>query len=109
MPKFPPVLGTARTFNYDSALLYFVSEYTKHSRFVLYDNGDFALQYGSDFEYRGRYSEANGVITFEQEVSRGGGPWGATGTLQGDLLTVRYSDRMRMSDFEDAVYRLTTQ
>ena len=32
------------------------------------------------------------------------GPWGATGTLRGDTLTVGYNTVMSMSDFEDAVY-----
>lgn len=40
-------------------------------------------------EYRGRYTEANGVITFEWDGWSRAGPWGATGTLNGDSLTVQ--------------------
>lgn len=108
-PTFPPLTGPSRTFTFDRELTYRVSDYTKHSRFVLYDTGGFALQYPSlgSGEYRGGYTEAGGLITFEWEGWNIGGPWGATGTMQNGTLTVRYNDIMLWSDFEDAVYRLT--
>ena len=78
------------------------------SRYVLYDDGRFALQYSSAnqsfFEYRGVYKEANALITFEWEGWSTAGPWGATGSLSGDSLTVRYNLIMQLSDFEDGVY-----
>jgi hypothetical protein len=57
--------------------------------------------------YRGGYEQVNGVITFEWEGWNVAGPWGATGTLSGDVLTVRYNEIMLQTDFEDAVYVLT--
>ena len=44
---FPPLSGPSRTFSFDRALSYSVSDYTKKSRLVLYDNGAFVLQYPS--------------------------------------------------------------
>jgi hypothetical protein len=87
-------------------LSYRVSDYTKKSRFVLYDNGAFVLQFPSLGEggYRGGYADANGVVVFEWEGWSVAGPWGATGTVTGDSLTVRYNQIMQLTDFEDAVY-----
>ena len=107
-PTFPTVSGAARIFSFDHELSYAVANYTQKSRFVLYDKGSFVLQYAMcncGGEYRGRYTEANGVITFEWEAASPAGPWGATGTLRGDTLTVQYNSIMQLSDFEDAVYR----
>jgi hypothetical protein len=42
------------------------------------------------------------AITFRFD---GGDQGFATGTLKGDLLEVRYSERVQHSDFENAVYR----
>jgi len=76
------------------------------SRFVLYDNGAFVLQYSSLGEggYRGEYKDANGIVTFEWEGWSVAGRWGASGTLRGDELTVQYNLIMQLTDFEDAVY-----
>jgi len=97
--------GPSRTFTFDRELTYRVSDYTRKSRFVLYDNGAFALQYPSlGGEYRGGYTEANGVITFAWEGWSTAGPWGATATLKDGSLTVQYNFIMQLTDFEDAVY-----
>jgi hypothetical protein len=105
---FPPLSGPSRTFIFDRELSYRVSDYTRTSRFVLYDNGAFVLQYPSLGEggYRGGYTEANGVITFEWEGWSVAGAWGATGTLTGGSLTVQYNEIMQHTDFEAAVYVL---
>jgi hypothetical protein len=103
---FPPLSGPSRTFVFDHALSYRVSGYTETSRYVLYDNGAFVLQYTSG-QYRGKYTEASGAIDFEWEGTSTAGPWGATGTLKGDSLTVQYNLIMQLTDFEDAVYALT--
>ena len=102
--SFPPVSGQARIFVFDHQLEYPVHDYTKNSRFVLYGSGAFALQYAGRGEYRGRYTEANGVITFEWDGWSLAGPWGATGSLIDDSLSVRYNVIMQLTDFEDAVY-----
>ena len=105
--NLPPLSGPSRTFSFERELSYRVSEYTKASRFVLYDNGAFVLQYaGLGIEYRGRYTEANGLIVFEWEGWSSAGPWGATGTLTGNSLLVSYNMIMQLTDFEDAVYTL---
>ena len=106
--NFPPLSGSSRTFTFDHGLTYPVSAYTTQSRFVLYDDGAFALQYLSlGGEYRGGYTDSNGVITFEWEGWSTAGPWGATGTLKDGSLTVQYNPIMQLTDFEDAVYGLT--
>ena len=78
------------------------------SRYVLYDDGTFALQYSSAnypfFEYRGAYREANALITFEWEGWSVAGPWGATGKISDDALAVQYNLIMQLSDFEDGIY-----
>lgn len=105
---FPPLSGPSRTFVFERALSYTVRDYTKSSRLVLYDNGAFVLQYPilGAVGYRGGYTEVNGVITFEWEGWSSAGPWGATGALQGDSLTMQYNLIMQMTDFEDGVYAL---
>ena len=106
--KFLPLSGPARTFIFDRELSFPVSDYTKTSRLVLYDNGAFVLEYPKLGEggYRGRYKEASGVVTFEWEGWSAAGPWGATGILKGESLTVQYNVIMQQTDFEDAVYVL---
>ena len=104
----PPLSGPSRTFVFDRELSYRVRDYTKKSRFVLYDNGAFVLRFeGLAGEHRGAYTEADGVMSFEWEGWNIGGPWGATGALKGDRLTVQYNEIMQWTDFEDAVYALT--
>ena len=103
--NFPALSGLSRTFTFDHELTYHPSDYTKQSRFVLYDNGAFALQYVSlGGEYRGGYTESNGVITFQWEGFICGAC--ATGTLKDGSLTVQYNLIMWLSGFEDAVYGL---
>ncbi len=103
--NFPPVSGPSRTFVFDRELSYHVSDYTRESRFILYDNGAFVLQYPSLVvtEYRGEYKAANSVLGFWWVV---GDKPGATGSLEGNFLTVRYDLINRIWGSEDAVYRL---
>lgn len=100
----PPVPG-ARTFAFTSGTQASLTWYTPQSRYVLYDNGTFVLEY-PHVSYRGTYKEDSGTITFGWEGWSTAGPWGATGALVGDQLTVRYNIVMMLSDFEDAVYKL---
>jgi hypothetical protein len=76
----------------------------RSTRFILYDNGTFALRYeASGHDYRGTYTESEGQILF----TWANWPLGsATGTIDGDLLTVRYNEYLQMTDFVDAVYVL---
>ena len=107
--NFPPLSGPSRIFVFERALAFPVSEYTKKSRFVLYDNGAFVLQYPTLGEggYRGGYEEAHDGIAFDWEGWNIAGPWGATGTLEDGKLRVQYNLNMQLSDFEDAAYALT--
>jgi hypothetical protein len=54
--------------------------------------------------YLGTYRQDNATITFRFHPSTGDRV-DATGTLEGDLMEVRYSEIMQHSDFENAVYR----
>lgn len=101
----PAETSPSRTFNFARELAYPVSSYTRASRYVLYDSGAFVLQL-SVGEYRGRFTEENGVLIFSWDGWSAAGPWGATGTLMDQMLTVRYNTIMQMTDFEDAVYML---
>jgi hypothetical protein len=101
----PPLEGPSRTFTFSSQAAYPVSEGTKRSSFVLYDNGAFALQ-SNPARFAGRYTQANGRVEFAFHDGSSGGAWTAIGTLSGDFLTVRYNITMQLSDFEDAVYVL---
>jgi hypothetical protein len=102
---FPALSGPSRTFTFDRDLTYRVSDYTNQSRFVLYDDGAFALQYLSlGNEYHGGYTELNGVITFQFEGWNSAGASGATGTLNDGSLTVQYNVMMQLSNFDNAVY-----
>ena len=71
------------------------------TRYVLYDDGTFALQYLTAGEYRGRYREASTTVTLDFDSFSAAG---ATATLAGDILTVKYTILMSLSDFEDAIY-----
>jgi hypothetical protein len=82
-----------------------VAAYTRCSRFVLYDNGVFDLQYGHGPSYEGTYGVRDAVVDFKWDGWSIAGPWGSTATLVGDTLTVHYNSLMQLTDFEDAVYR----
>jgi len=80
---------------------------------VLYNNGAFSFRYEAfaGVAYTGSYRQEDGRILFDFGADgRGsvlGGP-DATGTLNGDLLEIRYSFESRVgADFEDAVYQRT--
>jgi hypothetical protein len=95
---FPPPSGPSRTFVFARELSYPVSGFTRESRFVLYDNNAFVLEYPTlgPPGYRGAYMEAGGVVMF---LFMGQGrtvdePWDdATGTWDGDTLTVQYEEQ----------------
>lgn len=77
------------------------------SRYVLYEDSTFTLQFASavrPFEYQGRYTRADSTITFDWDGWSLAGPWGATGTWNGDSLAVKYNVVMMLTDFMDATY-----
>ena len=102
---YPPITGPAHVFVYRDSPYPRVATYTLTSRFVLYDDGRFALQYQYPIgEYRGTYTMTNRVIDFDWEGWSVMGRWDARGTLGGDVLSVRFNDVMQLTDFEDANY-----
>jgi len=74
------------------------------SRFVLYDDGSFALQFAGMPGYTGRYTRTDESIDFVWEGWSGAGPWGSTAFLRGDDLTVKYNNVMLLTDFMDGTY-----
>lgn len=108
VPTFPAISKPARVYVGVPSTSYPIHGSPLASRYVLYDDGTFALQYSSAnypfFEYLGTYSEENGDIAFHWDGWSAAGPWGAIGTLTEDSLSVKYNVIMQMSDFEDGVY-----
>ena len=111
-----PVSGTDQVFYFLSSSGYPIScnnaYCTVRSRYILHSDNSFLLQYSYDggneylrgIQYKGQYTQTNNSVSFSWEGWSVAGPWGATGTLRGDTLTVGYNMIMTMSDFEDAVY-----
>jgi hypothetical protein len=94
-----------RTFVYGHDLQFPASDYTKQSRYILYDDGAFVMHFEGHSDTAGGdgvYTETNGAVTFVWAS----GAWTATGSLGGDLLTVRYNAVAQGADFEDVVYKL---
>lgn len=110
-PAFPPLSRPAVIYvGYDG--IYDVS-ITSHgstiaSRFVFYEDSTFELQFASQkdpfFQYTGRFTREDSLITFDWDGSSTAGPWGATATLRGDSLMVAYNEIMQWSGFIDGVY-----
>jgi hypothetical protein len=109
-PSGPPLSGPSTTYHFSAPLDQPVSSYTQTSSFVLYNNGAFAIRY-EGFGAYGSYRQEDASILFDLAADGKGSQFGgpdALGTLNGDLLEVRYSLEMRIgSDFENAVYRRT--
>lgn len=105
-PVVPGVVPPAGTYGFiDTGLN--VLPYTRASRFVLGDDGRFELRYEGIGHYRGAYaySRETDSITFRWEGWSVAGPWGATGSIKDDVLTVSFNIIMQLSDFEDASYK----
>jgi hypothetical protein len=74
------------------------------SRFVLYDDGTFVMEFAGLRPYTGRYTRADSVVDFKWDGSNGAGPWGTNAFISGDDLTVKYNEAMLLTDFMDATY-----
>jgi hypothetical protein len=77
------------------------------SRFVLYDDGTFELQFArgsAPLTFKGRYGRDGSSVKFDWDDWPTTESWYATGQLDGDRLTVKYSAAMSLSDFEDGTY-----
>lgn len=70
------------------------------TRYAVYDDSTFELQYIAGFEYPGTYSIGSGEIGFQFDEP----DWRATGTVRGDTLLVQYNFDASLSGFEDGLY-----
>ncbi len=108
-PPAPPVSGPSTSYSFSGPLEFPVHDVTTTSRYVLYDSGAFLLRYErpGGGEYLGSYrQEAERIIfDFGADGDQRDGQPAAIGTLNGDVLEVRYSRMMQESSFEDAAYR----
>jgi hypothetical protein len=84
-----------------------------HTRYVLWNDGTFELQYetlaSGAFSYTGQYWVTSVGVTFlfDANQTAPAGPWYASGQIRGDSLIVAYSPLMRLDDFEDGTYVLS--
>ena len=110
-PPLPPLSGPSTTYHFLAPLDYpLVSgSHTPTSKYVLYDNGAYSFRYESlGVTYTGSYQREDGRIIFDPAAARPGAEPPTIGTLNGDLLEVRYSFWVRVgADFENAVYQRT--
>ena len=98
--------GEAVTYLFSAPLDDAVRDVTTRSQYLLYRNGAFALRYDtSPRVYLGMYRKDEATITFWFDGNWTLDQGTATGTLKGGLLEIRYSDVMRQSEFNNAVYR----
>ena len=87
--------GPSRTFVFGGELDSPVGNATKNSRYVLYDNGAFTFEYvGRGFDYQGAYTKTEDVLklTWPDTGAPPLQPGEATGSLNGNSLTVRYNN-----------------
>lgn len=103
----PPVTvrDTFPTLTRSDAIVYALSTARSiplDSRYVLYGDSTFALQYTRIGEYTGRYSRTDSLVSLVFNANAG--RWYATALLRDDCLVVRYNIDMALSDFEDGDY-----
>jgi hypothetical protein len=81
---------------------------TPLTRYVLYQDGTFGLQFLSPrhgfHEFSGQYSRTGLRITLTFDGANTAGPWLASGILSGDSMAVEYNLVMGLADFIDGVY-----
>lgn len=77
-------------------------------RFVIGDDGRFALQFNSAksgfFEYPGSHSLVERTFEFAFDARNTAGPWMATGTLRENCMSVEYNIVMWLADFRNGTY-----
>jgi hypothetical protein len=106
-PAVPPPLPkrAVRVYAFEALLGRSTSSGPRNTQYVFYEDGSFGLQYPGQVEFPGMAIEAGDGILLV--FAANGGRWQAVGTLEDGRLTVRYNLDMQMSDFEDAIYRLS--
>ena len=105
-PAFPPLAKAGQVYAEPPGL--YASHSAQHvSRFVLYDDGTFELQFvrgSAPMIFKGRYERDASSIAFHWDDWPTTESWYTTGTLDGDRLAVTYSPEMSLSDFADGTY-----
>jgi hypothetical protein len=78
------------------------------SRYVIYDDGSFELDFMSEtrgfFSYAGTYTASGTGLALNFSDSDSAGPWTAMGSLSGDQMGVKYNGVMIGADFNDGTY-----
>ena len=94
----PPLSGPSMTFHFLSGRFSRpVADYTAMSKYVLYDNGAFSLQFASPpAELTGVYQQEAARITFHFAATS---LWEATATLNGNKLEVQVQRRHARGGF----------
>ncbi|HJU44391.1 MAG TPA: hypothetical protein VJ691_16310 [Vicinamibacterales bacterium] len=107
-PPFPAISKPARL--YVTTIEGYLSAHhggALNARYVLYDDGSFALQYASArvgiFQYPGAYADENGKVSLFFQW-RDSSSLGATAIMTEELLTVSYTPAMQENDFTDGVF-----
>jgi hypothetical protein len=110
-PAFPAPSKRGDIYNESTAIYAFSYPYhggSLVSRYVLYEDGTFALQFVSAaygfFEYLGTYRRDDTLITFAWNGWSSTGAWTSTATQIGDSMSVKYNLDMVLSDFADGQY-----
>ena len=110
-PPFPALTHSGQIYRASDSLYDLYATYHQShlaSRFVLYEDGKFDLQFSSArfgfFEYHGFYADVGSGFDFTFDAES---RWSASGTLRGDQLTVTYNLIASLSDFVDGDYVLT--
>ena len=103
-PRFPALTRPGQVYNEVGNVYAWASREALVSRYVLYDDGKFALQFARIgvpiSEYTGAYSVTSDGYAFAFDEP----DWIATATVEGDKLFVEYNADASLSDFMDAVY-----
>lgn len=103
---YPGVTEPASVFDRDN-----LDSFGSRSRFVLYTDGRFELQYstlGKGYgSYAGDYRRTGNNFHFTFDARNSAGPWLATGTLDGSRLAITFNVVASLADFEDGVYVLS--
>jgi hypothetical protein len=92
-----------------ATVVYEASDSASHrSRYVLYNDGTFSLEYwrrgNYPFDYRGRYVATDSVIQFNFDFFNLPGPWQSIGQLHDDKMAVTYNQVMKRVDFINATF-----
>jgi hypothetical protein len=93
----------------DLYAIYWPNQGRLTSRYVIYDDGTFELQFVSAvrgfFTYAGTYSRSGADVVLDFSDSDTAGAWNGMATLSGDQMSVKYSVIMMMADFVDGIYK----